>query len=146
MSLAESLQQTLHHEIPLTRAMGISVPYYDGQLLQLAAPLGPNINHKSTAFGGSLYTLAVSCGWGMVHLKLQEAGLHRHIVIQEAEIKYLLPVDTDMVAECALQDSDLNKFFNMLHKHGIARLTLEVTLHHRGKLAVRFSGRYVVHQ
>lgn len=146
MGLAAQLENTLHREIPITGEMGISVPYYDGQLLQLAAPLAPNINHKSTAFGGSLYALAVSCGWGMLHLKLQEAGLHRHIVIQEANIQYLLPVDADMVAGCALQDGDLKKFFHMLHKHGRARMTLEVLLHHKGKLAVRFTGKYVVHQ
>ena len=59
--------------------MGIRVAAYDGTSLKLTAPLAPNINHKSTAFGGSLYSLAVLCGWGIVHLKLAEAALHKHL-------------------------------------------------------------------
>ena len=145
MSFAEKLQHTLHHEIPLTRDMGITVASYDGKLLQLRAPLAPNINHKCTAFGGSLYALAVSCGWGMVHIKLEESGLHRHIVIQEADIKYLLPVDAEMRAECRMDDASWQKFMHTLNKHGKARIKLDVAIVHHGKTAVEFSGRYVVH-
>jgi thioesterase domain-containing protein len=143
--LSAELQQTLHHEIPLSREMGISVVFYSGDQLVLAAPLKPNINHKATAFGGSLYSLAVLCGWGMVHLKLAEANLHRHIVIQEAEIRYLLPVAEDMQAECHLDEEVLQRFFATLKKHGRARLALKVVIRHEGKTAVKFSGRYVVH-
>jgi thioesterase domain-containing protein len=145
MSFAKKLQHTLHDEIPLTRDMGITVASYDGKLLQLKAPLAPNINHKCTAFGGSLYALAVSCGWGMVHIKLEEAGLHLHIVIQEADIKYLLPVDAEMQAECRMDDASWQKFMHTLNKHGKARIKLDVAIVHHGKTAVEFSGRYVVH-
>ena len=126
--------------------MGISVVSYTGEQLILAAPLMPNINHKATAFGGSLYSLAVLCGWGMVHLKLEEAKLHRHIVIQEAEIRYLLPVAEDMQAECHLEEIALQRFFATLKKHSRARLALKVVIKHEGKPAVEFSGRYVVHE
>jgi thioesterase domain-containing protein len=143
--LSAELQQTLHHEIPLSREMGISVVSYSGDQLIFAAPLKPNINHKATAFGGSLYSLAVLCGWGMVHLKLAEANLHRHIVIQEAEIRYLLPVAEDMQAECYLDAEVLQRFFATLKKHGRARLALKVAIRHEGNLAVEFSGQYVVH-
>ncbi len=136
----------MHHEIPLSREMGISVVSYSGNQLILAAPLKPNINHKATAFGGSLYSLAVLCGWGMLHLKLGEAKLHCHIVIQEAEIRYLLPVAQDMQAECEMNEETLHRFLATLNKHGRARLALKVVIRHEGKLAVEFSGRYVVHE
>lgn len=145
MTLAAALERTLHDEIPLSQAMGIRVAAYDGTVLKLTAPLVPNINHKSTAFGGSLYSLAVLCGWGLLHLKLAEAGLHKHIVIQESDIRYLLPVDHDMQAECHLDATVLKPFLRTLAKHGRARLALDVVIKHHGRPAVEFSGRYVVH-
>lgn len=125
--------------------MGIRVAGYDGASLKLTAPLGPNINHKCTAFGGSLYSLAVLCGWGMVHLKLAEAGLHKHIVIQESSIRYLLPVAQDMQAACNMDDATLRQFMRTLARHGRARLSLDVVISYDNQTAVEFSGRYVVH-
>lgn len=145
MTPAAALERTLHGEIPLSRAMGVRVAAYDGASLKLAAPLAPNINHKCTAFGGSLYSLAVLCGWGMLHLRLAEAALHKHIVIQESNIRYLLPVDRDMQAECHLDEAAFKKFLRMLEKHDRARLELDVVIKHRGQTAVEFSGRYVAH-
>jgi thioesterase domain-containing protein len=145
MTQAAALERTLHVEIPLSQAMGIRVAAYDGASLKLTAPLAPNINHKSTAFGGSLYSLAVLCGWGMVHLKLAEAAMHKHIFIQESNIRYLLPVDQDMQAECNLDGVAFQKFMRTLEKHDRARLQLDVVIKHQGQLAVEFSGRYVVY-
>ncbi len=145
MTAAASLEHILHNEIPISQAMGIRVANYDGTSLQLAAPLAPNINHKCTAFGGSLYSLAVLCGWGLLHLKLAEAGLRKHIVIQESNILYVLPIDQDMLAECRLDDVAFKHFLRTLKKHGRSRLSLAVTIKHGGQPAVEFSGRYVVH-
>lgn len=146
MNLAASLERTLHGEIPISQAMGIRVASYDGTSLKLTAPLEPNINHKCTAFGGSLYSLAVLCGWGMVHLKLAEAEQHKHIVIQESNIRYLLPVDNEMQAECRMDEAALRQFIRTLEKHGRARLPLDVVITHNNQTAVEFSGRYVVHE
>ena len=145
MTPAMTLEHTLHNEIPLSLAMGIRVADYDGESLKLAAPLAANLNHKCTAFGGSLYSLAVLCGWGMLHLKLAEAGLRKHIVIQESNIRYLLPVAQDMQAECRTDAAALKLFFRTLRKHDRARLSLDVVITHDHKPAVEFSGRYVVH-
>ena len=83
MTATAALERTLHDEIPLTRAMDVRVAAYDGNLLRLTAPLSPNVNDKGTAFGGSLYSLAVLCGWSLLHLKVKEAGLSYNIVIQD---------------------------------------------------------------
>jgi len=126
--------------------MGIRVTTYDGNHLGLSAPITPNLNHKCTAFGGSLYSLCILCGWGLLHLKLTEAGLHRHIVIQQADIDYLLPVTEDMEAECTLDDAALQRCLIMLNKHGRTRLRLEVIITRNKQPAVKFAGRYVVHE
>ena len=57
------LQSVLHHDIPLTREMGLKVVSWQDRQLRLQLPLVANINHKSTMFGGSLYCAAVLAGW-----------------------------------------------------------------------------------
>lgn len=145
MHRAAALEQILHNEIPISKAMGIRVANYDGASLSLAAPLAPNINHKSTAFGGSLYSLAVLCGWGLLHLKLADARMHKHILIQESSIRYLHPVEHDLHAECRLDDAAFKQFLRTLEKHGRARLSLDVIITQDKRPAVEFTGRYVVH-
>jgi thioesterase domain-containing protein len=145
MIRAAALEQILHTEIPISRSIGIRVASYDGASLKLDAPLAPNTNHKSTAFGGSLYSIAVLCGWGLLHLKLADARIHKHIVIQESTIRYLLPVEHDLHAECRLDDAAFKHFLQTLNKHGRARLSLDVAIADDNRTAVEFSGRYVVH-
>ena len=68
------LESLLHHDIPITKALGLAVRDWSEQRLQLHAPLDANINHASTMFGGSLYCVAVLAGWGWLYLRLREAG------------------------------------------------------------------------
>jgi thioesterase domain-containing protein len=146
MTPATALEHTLHDEIPISLAMGIRVANYDGASLRLTAPLAPNINHKSTAFGGSLYSLAVLCGWGLLHIKLAELGLKKHIVIQDGNIHYLRPVNADMQAECRLDETAFKRFLHTLKRHGRARLVLDTSIQQNGQAAVSFKGSYVVHE
>ena len=144
MNAAEQLQQTLYTDIPLARAMGLRVAAYDGQTLQLAAPLAPNVNDKGTAFGGSLYTLAVLCGWSLLRLKLNEAGMQqKNIVIHEANTRYLLPVSGELHAACTLNGDVLTEFMQPLQKKGRARITLTVAILQQDRTAVEFTGQYV---
>lgn len=140
-----ALELILHTEIPISKAMGVRVRGYDGSSLGLDAPLVPNTNHQHTAFGGSLYSLAVLCGWGLLHLKLADAKLHKHIVIQDDSIRYLHPVQRELHAECRLDDTVFKRMLNALHRHGRARISLDVTITQDDRPAVEFSGRYVVH-
>jgi len=144
MTHAAALEQTLHRDIPITREMGIRVAAYDGKHLRLTAPLSPNVNDKGTAFGGSLYSLAVLCGWSLLHLKLKETGLPHNVVIQEANVRYLQPVSQDMAAECYIDDEAVTQMFSSLEKHDRARLQLEVVIKQNERPALEFSGRYVV--
>ena len=66
--ILEQLQIDLHREIPITRHMGITLVDYDDRRLTISAPLDKNINHRDTAFGGSLNTLATLAGWCLLNL------------------------------------------------------------------------------
>lgn len=140
------LEATLHHEIPITRSLGITVESYDGQILCLKAPLEPNINHKDTAFAGSLNALVTLSGWGLVWLMLKEARIAAKIVIQDSQVKYAQPVAADFVAACRKPDpAQVRRFETMLLKKGKARLELSAEIRNGDQPAVTFQGRYVVH-
>ena len=145
--LATLLKKTLHEEIPLTREIGIDVIEATPQRIELSAPLSPNINHKCTAFGGSLYAVAVLAGWSMVFARLHTAGIHAHIVIQDAQIAYLLPVIESIHAECHVaSDVDFERCLRMFERKGRGRIALDVQIVTQQGVAVKFCGNYVIHQ
>ncbi|HDS1734171.1 MULTISPECIES: YiiD C-terminal domain-containing protein [Pseudomonas] len=147
---SQYLQGVLHSDIPLTREMGLEVIAWEDRCLRLQLPLAANVNHKSTMFGGSLYCAAVLVGWGWLHLRLREAGIDDgHIVIQEGQISYPLPVTGAAIACCAAPDDKTwERFVTLYQRRGRARLTLETLVTNAGsdEPAVRFSGQYVLHR
>ena len=144
------LESILHRDIPLTQAMGIKVLDWHDQQLRLYLPLEANVNHKSTMFGGSLYCGAVLAGWGWLHLRLREEGIEDgHIVIQEGQIGYPLPVTHDATAICAAPEEKVWKRFVATYKrYGRARLALDTWIVNEGseERAVTFTGQYVLHR
>ena len=62
--LAQALQQTLTHNLPITQHIGITIARYDNNGLVLQAQLAGNTNPKGTAFAGSINSLITLTGWG----------------------------------------------------------------------------------
>ncbi|MDD0976756.1 YiiD C-terminal domain-containing protein [Pseudomonas fontis] len=147
---SQYLETVLHHDIPLTREMGLHVLDWQQQRLRLQLPLAANVNHKSTMFGGSLYCAAVLAGWGWLHLRLREAGIDDgHIVIQEGQISYPLPVTGAAIASCEAPEVKVwERFVATYQRRGRARLTLRTHVFNEGSEApaVQFDGQYVLHR
>ena len=147
---SQYLQSVLHGDIPLTREMGLEVIDWQHHTLRLQLPLAANVNHKSTMFGGSLYCAAVLVGWGWLHMRLRELGIDDgHIVIQEGQISYPLPVTQDATAICAAPDEKIwKRFVATYQRYGRARLALETWIVNEGSAerAVVFTGQYVLHR
>ncbi|MCY1425075.1 putative thioesterase domain protein [compost metagenome] len=101
-------------------------------------------------FGGSLYCAAVLAGWGWLHLRLREEDIDEgHIVIQEGQISYPLPVTGDAIALCDAPDEKVwHKFLATYDRYGRARLNLQTRVTNVGsdEEAVVFSGQYVLHR
>ncbi|MEJ2407385.1 MAG: YiiD C-terminal domain-containing protein, partial [Candidatus Thiodiazotropha sp.] len=123
--MMKQLENVLHSEIPLTREIGIKVVEYTGDSLTLSAPLENNINHKCTAFGGSLYSVSVLSGWGLVYLLMKEHSLKGHIVIQESNTRFLKPVTSELIATCAFDSTEQKaRFVKTYQRRGRARVAL----------------------
>ena len=142
---ASRIEKRIHSDIPLARHIGVRVTQFDGHTLVLSAPLAANSNHKGTAFGGSLFSLAVLTGWGLLTLKLAERGVEGELVIQDSKVSYLLPVTGDLVARASLPESrELERFLAAVDRHRKGRIRLSVTIEHAGREAVRFDGTFAL--
>jgi len=107
-----ALEREILTQIPLARAMSLTVDAYDGDSLTLSAPLAPNVNDKGCAFGGSLVSLMTLAGWGLVKLGLDRLGKSCDIYVQDSDVRYLAPVWDDFVATARLVDRE--SFASML--------------------------------
>lgn len=131
MNAAEvtGLENYLHEHIPLSAAMGVKILRADESMVELSAPLAPNINHRETVFGGSASAVAILAAWTLLYVRLQDAGINSRVVIQRNTMSYEHPITTDFTAVAALPDlSHWTKFLNMLKRRGRARISVAVTL------------------
>jgi thioesterase domain-containing protein len=140
---AEYLQQRIDREIMLARPMGIIVEAANDAALVLRAPLAPNANHKGTAFGGSLYSLAVLTGWAWLTRFLATRKLDAEAVIQESSMRFLKPVHGEMRSCLEIPtDADVDKFQRTLERADRGRIRLQVKIHEGSALATVFEGLF----
>lgn len=141
---ADELREYLYENIPLARAMEVGVEAAGPEPVILTAPLGPNTNHRSTAFGGSVSTLATLAGWAAVHGRLSSEGRKAQVVIQSGTTDYVFPVRGAFSAVCdgldAEQWSRLRRAFD---RSGKGRAMVEVRVQVDGRSVARFEGAYV---
>ena len=137
------LQNRIANEFMLARHIGIVVESADDNTVVLRAPLASNVNYKGTAFGGSLYSLAVLTGWSWVTRYLAARGLSADAVIQQSSVRFFKPVQGELRA-CAVAPSDtqIDKFCKMLRRAGRGRIHLRVEINYGETLATLFEGEF----
>jgi thioesterase domain-containing protein len=118
-----ALERKIRSDIPLARAMSLSIAACDDDSLTLAAPLAPNVNDKGCAFGGSLASLMTLAGWGLIKLAVHARNLDCEIYVQDSTIRYFAPVWHDFTAVARLaHDDTFAEFFEALAARGKGRL------------------------
>jgi len=150
--LISKIEIFVEDHLPLGRAMNISVNDFDGNQLSLSAPLVYNSNDKGTAFGGSLYCLAVMSCWSWFYLRCLDTRIEPigvpNIVVTKASIDYLLPVtDETIIATCRLDDESIwQGFIDHYNAKGNAKIQLDATIYTGNNAikqkAVTFTGSY----
>jgi thioesterase domain-containing protein len=135
------LQRRLLDEFPLVKHIGIEVESaHDGGVI-LRAPFEPNSNFKGTAFGGSLFCVAVLAGWAWVTRDLEAHGLGADAVIQESTIRYLAPLQSELRARLKSPPRDeADRFRKMLVRAGRGRIRLHVDILDGKSHATEFDG------
>jgi len=139
----DEITRYVHEHIPLTRHLGAAVLEWTGASVRLGAPLAPNLNHRGTAFGGSLSALAILSGWALVHLALRDRGVEARVVIQRSELDFDDPVDGDFEATATLPPAgDWDRFLATLDRHRRARVVISSTLRSAGGVGGAHRGTY----
>jgi thioesterase domain-containing protein len=138
------LEQYLHEHIPLSKAMAVSVLDLGEASLQLGAPLGPNINHRETVFGGSASALAILAAWSLLHTRLRAEGHPVRLVIQRNTMAYERPILGEFTARATLENpAEWASFIRMLARKGKARIPVIALLEQGGQVVGRFTGDFV---
>jgi thioesterase domain-containing protein len=146
MMTSEELHTKLRKEIPLTKHLGFDFLEASSDRVRMRARLSENINHKGTAFGGSLYALAVLSAYSLVYLGIQRENVDtNNIVIQKGEMEYLEPVTGDFEVICEHSKPEIyRRFFVALARWKKVRETLQVRILCHGVLCARLQGVFVV--
>ncbi len=147
MNHDDALHRLLAHyqAMPPVAVMQLSIGGYDGQRLQLHAPLAAHVNDKGCAFGGSLASMMTLASWGLVSLYVEAAGLRADVFVADSQVRYLAPLFADLDVEAELApESDWATFIATLRQRGRARagVVARAPLHAGGN-ATEFTARYV---
>jgi len=127
-------------------AMALRATAWDGDVLQLQAPLAANVNDKGSAFGGSLAGAMTLAGWGLLTLKLAEAGLAAEVYIADSQLRYLRPLKDDLVAEGRLDARcDWPGTLRVFRDRGRARVSVVARIDAAdGAVAAELEGRFAL--
>lgn len=139
---AKDLEKYLHEQIPASSKLDIRVRNCSSAQVELIAPLSTNLNHKNTAFGGSLSVIAILAGWSMVFLQLP--GTKNEIVIQESSISYLKAAKGDFSAISQYDETaKWKKFIKSFDRHGKGRVSVTSNVYCNGEIVAKHNGLYV---
>ena len=140
--------RALEHKLlamPPVRAFALRIGAYDGQVLELRAPLAANVNDKGSAFGGSLASLMTLAAWGLTTLKLGEVGHAAEVYVQDSQLRYLKPLYDELRIEARIAPGESwSGFLAAYAQRGKARaLLVAETRDASGEAVTVFEGRYV---
>jgi thioesterase domain-containing protein len=138
------LQDYLHAHIPLSRAMDVRVQAASSELVRLEAPLAPNINHRSTVFGGSASALAILSAWALLLVRTRAHGIDARLVIRRNSMSYDQPMHTDFSAVCmAPPPQEWDQFVRTLARKPRARIELRSQVSCGGEATGEMVGEFV---
>ncbi|MEZ0391891.1 MAG: YiiD C-terminal domain-containing protein [Pseudobdellovibrionaceae bacterium] len=147
MTLAADLGKLLNDEIPISKTMGIRDFQLSKTQFSFELPLQPNINHKGTLFGGSLYSAGALACYGLFLSGLRDQSIAtKNIVIAEGGMKYLAPVDANAKVEATWNsDQERIQFFKTLQSKKKARVLMRAQVLVGQQICAEFSGFFVAH-
>lgn len=139
------IEKYLYKHIPITKAFGVKATAFSKEEVKFWAPLSKNINHRSTAFGGSISSLLITTGWSYLRLLFDEIEPVPKIVIGRSTTNYLKPITGDFTSELIIPEKEeIDRFMEMFDRFGKARITLKALIKEKGNLLAEFEADYVV--
>ena len=139
------IKEYLYKHIPVTKALGVEPIEFSRDSVKFSAPLSNNINHRSSAFGGSISSLLITTCWSYLRLLFDDVKPTPKIVIAGSSTKFLKPIVSDFIAELRLpNEEELQSFMETFERFGKARITLSAVIQENDKMFAVFEGDFVV--
>ncbi|MDR3692588.1 MAG: YiiD C-terminal domain-containing protein [Fimbriimonas sp.] len=144
MTLSRDLEAYLYDHIPISRYMAVSVLEANEDRVRLAFPLAPNINHRQTAFGGSVASAAILSAWALLWVRFRDRDAMPRLVVRDNSMRYERPVEGDFIAETIPIDPDAwSKFLSGLERKGKSRIEIQAAVLFGGEMCGSFLGTFV---
>jgi thioesterase domain-containing protein len=141
----KELETFLRSRIPLSAAMAVEVRTASPSAVVIFAPLAPNLNHRDTAFGGSVSAVAILAAWSVLYVRMQAEGLAGRIVIRRNTMSYDRPIAGDFTASAtAPEATDWAKFRATLARNRTARIRVGAWIESAGERAGELEGEFAV--
>ena len=139
------LEKLLNKDIPISLAHEAHISQLTDDLCEISVPLKPNVNHKGTVFGGSLYVACTFASYGLFISSMQKNLIYsNNIVISKGEIKYFAPVTDNFTVQAAWLDAEERRiFFEALIKTGKAKICLKAKIFLNFQVVGEFIGHFV---
>ncbi len=144
---AAELQDYVENHIPIVTRNGFRITEAGNDRVAVTGRLADHINHRDSAFGGSLSTALILAAWARVRLWTDTFDPSAVIVIAEQRVQFALPVLADFEAfSKPLAPEVFERAAKHLARFGKARFTVEAAVVHQGEAEPRaeFWGEFVV--
>lgn len=130
-------------DIVPAQSLQIAVSDYSVGRLELTAPLQPNLNDKGTAFAGSISSLLVLAGWGLVTLRLEDAGIQAEVVVSKSKTTYKRPVRAVLQAIAEVSSEQIDQLVSDIKNNQRGAIQIDALLQSNGKRCATMSATYV---
>lgn len=107
MPQLQDFQAALYDSIPLVKQMQLTLSLIDSHNIRASAPIAPNINDKSTVFGGSSAALMTIAGWSLIKYQLEANQVKNDVVIHESKLQWKKAQSDDLIITGKIE-SDIN--------------------------------------
>lgn len=140
----QDLKNLILDKIPVLSGFLFEVESHSARKVIVSAKLKDHLNHKDTAFGGSLYQLGLLAGYALfLNLLLQEQESIENLVIAHGEIDYLAAAQKDLTAVCEVTPDQINDFRDKLKNKSRGSLILAVHISCDDLLVAKLKCRFV---
>ena len=144
---AYQLEQFLRSGIRFYQDLGGRVMSYDGDRLVMEAPLTTNAASCGSVFAGSIGSLLMICGFGLVYLKLKEIDYDARVMLGRCTLSHESEVRTKWQVYCELAPRlDSDRFRQTLLRDGMMNLRVRGGIECGAKTVVTFEGIYAVRE
>jgi thioesterase domain-containing protein len=141
MTYLDALTRSMRAQIPLVDFLDLSLDDARPERVVVKAPLAPAKNHRGTAFGPSVITVAALATWLRVVLKAQRNDLRVRILLRSCEFELFRPVEADFSAECS---ETVDWSLDAISEGERVRLSLHTDVSVGERQVGRYSGHFVL--